>query len=473
VIRFPTEMTFTPAIGGPTFSTKVNDARSGYELRKRNWPAMRSKYDVSLKTPASFGNNRQAFIDALMGFFMAHAGQWRPFRLKDPLDYKAELQPLGLVAGTVYQLQKLYDMGDREYVRAITQPVTSAAVDWLGNPLPDTLKIYLGDVLQTAGYVVDSDTGLIECTGFSGADALATFEFDVPVRFDTDELALMIEESFVSGGYPLSSWESIPLIEVLPGPATPAFDVVVPPPPPPPPPPPGTGEVVVSISGVIDFADSQYHVPVGSQILLQGGAGIAVAVYGGIFNTVLSPPGTYDPAWGTNLPGPGPSVINIPLHTVSLRSSGSGVRFSIPANDVTPPPGTTVVLTCQLPIAGPLVVLLPVTVINIHGDPGPHEVTGVTDSDGHTWDEVQAPTLYSIGTGDPDHDVKYQMWAVAIPGGTPANWQVTIQLNGANSGCAPSLLVAKNCTSLDQSGFFLFTSALPGGGEVSGASITF
>ena len=508
MIRFPTEMTFTTAIGGPTFNTKINEAISGYELRERNWLAMRSKYAVSLKTPASFGLNRQAFIDALMGFFMAHAGKWRPFRLKDPLDYKAELQPLGLVAGTVFQLQKLYGMGDRAYVRAITQPVTSAAVDWLGNPLPDTLKIYLGDVLQTGGYVVDSETGLIECTGFSGADALATFEFDVPVRFDTDELALMIEESFVSGGYPLSSWDSIPLIEVLPGIAAPAFNAVSPPapgpppigppppgPPPPPPPPPGppppvgppapgppppppppaTGqEVVVSISGVIDYLDSQYHVPVGSEILTQSGAGLAIAVYGGIFNTVPQPPGTYDPAWGTNLPGPGPSVVNIPLHTISLVPSGTGsIRFRFPAASVLPPPGTTITLTVPLAIAGPLVVLVPVYTIEIHGDTGPKSVIGITDTDGNTWDEVQGPALYSIGTGDPDHDVHYQLWALALPAGIPANWQVTIQLDGSNTGCGPQILVATNCSSLDKSGFFIFTSALPGGGEVSGASITF
>lgn len=54
----------------------------------------------------------------------------------------------------------------------------------------------------------------------SGAGILtATFQFHVPVRFDTDDLQIQLEESDVLGGKPVITWNAITLreIRILPG----------------------------------------------------------------------------------------------------------------------------------------------------------------------------------------------------------------------------------------------------------------
>jgi hypothetical protein len=74
----------------------------------------------------------------------------------------------------------------------------------------DTVKLYLDDIQQASGWSVDTTTGLVT---FSTAPALgvevtADSEFDVPVRFDTDHMAVTIET------YRLHAWQQIPIVEL-------------------------------------------------------------------------------------------------------------------------------------------------------------------------------------------------------------------------------------------------------------------
>jgi uncharacterized protein (TIGR02217 family) len=77
-------------------------------------------------------------------------------------------------------------------------------------PVGGTVKVYLDDIEQLSGWSVDTTTGIVT---FSTAPALgvevtADFEFDVPVRFDTDHMAVTIES------YRLHNWQQIPIVEV-------------------------------------------------------------------------------------------------------------------------------------------------------------------------------------------------------------------------------------------------------------------
>lgn len=58
--------------------------------------------------------------------------------------------------------------------------------------------------LASTDWVPASGAGLIN----------TTFQFHMPVRFDTDELAIQLEESDVAGGHPIVSWNAITLREV-------------------------------------------------------------------------------------------------------------------------------------------------------------------------------------------------------------------------------------------------------------------
>ena len=73
-----------------------------------------------------------------------------------------------------------------------------------------TVKIYKDSVLQSSGVAVDHSTGIITFSAAPATGVLITAdcEFDVPVRFDTDRLAIRIQS------HELFVWDQIPLVEI-------------------------------------------------------------------------------------------------------------------------------------------------------------------------------------------------------------------------------------------------------------------
>ncbi|MBY0408102.1 MAG: DUF2460 domain-containing protein [Rickettsiales bacterium] len=193
-VRFPADIAYG-ATGGPEFSTEVVVTHGGYEQRNINWSQARAKYNVA------HGVKTQAQLDALIAFFRARKGRADGFRFKDWTDYKVSGQALGSGDGTrkIFQLVKTYASGGSSDTRTITKPVAG------------TVKLYLAGVLQSVGaYALALDTGVVTFTAApgSGVAVTADFEFDVPVRFDTDRLAASID------AYGSHSWNDIPLVEV-------------------------------------------------------------------------------------------------------------------------------------------------------------------------------------------------------------------------------------------------------------------
>jgi uncharacterized protein (TIGR02217 family) len=83
-------------------------------------------------------------------------------------------------------------------VRTITKPVAG------------TVNVYLDGIEQVLGWSVDATTGLVtfNTSPALGVQVTADFEFDVPVRFDTDHMAVTIES------YRLHAWQQIPIVEL-------------------------------------------------------------------------------------------------------------------------------------------------------------------------------------------------------------------------------------------------------------------
>jgi uncharacterized protein (TIGR02217 family) len=99
---------------------------------------------------------------------------------------------------TEFQLVKHYPSGSVIEARTITKPVAGS------------VHVYKDEVEQLVGWSVDTTTGLVT---FSvppalGVEVTADFEFDVPVRFDTDHMAVTIES------YQLHAWQQIPIVEL-------------------------------------------------------------------------------------------------------------------------------------------------------------------------------------------------------------------------------------------------------------------
>jgi uncharacterized protein (TIGR02217 family) len=193
-VRFPTDIAYG-AVGGPEYSTDIVITQSGFEQRNANWSQARGSYNVA------HGVKTQAQLNTLIAFFRARKGRADGFRFKDWTDYQITAQAIGTGDGSTktFQLVKTYASGTTSETRLITKPVAG------------TVNIYLGGVLQSGGaYTLDTTSGQVTFTTApgSGVAITADFQFDIPVRFDTDRLAATLDSY---GSY---SWHDIPLIEI-------------------------------------------------------------------------------------------------------------------------------------------------------------------------------------------------------------------------------------------------------------------
>ena len=192
-VQFPPKVAYG-ASGGAEFNTSITTTFSGFEQRNVNWQKARGRWDVST------GIKTKTDMDILQAFFRARFGKAYGFRFKDWSDYQAVGQTLGTGNGTqtVFQLTKAYTSGAYSYSRDIKKPVTG------------TVKIYLNAVLQGAGFSVDLTTGIVTFSAAPGAGVIvsADFDFDVPVRFDTDTLAVRAD------GPGIFVWDAIPIVEI-------------------------------------------------------------------------------------------------------------------------------------------------------------------------------------------------------------------------------------------------------------------
>jgi len=192
-VRFPDNIAYG-ATGGPEFATTVVVTGAGHEQRNVNWAEARGRWDVGS------GLKNQQQLDELIAFFRAREGRAYGFRFKDWTDYTATGQLLGTGDGvqTQFQLVKRYPSGSVIEVRTVSKPVAG------------TVRIYKDGVEQLSGWSVNVTTGLITFSTAPAADVeiTADFEFDVPVRFDTDHMAVTIET------FRLHRWQQIPIVEL-------------------------------------------------------------------------------------------------------------------------------------------------------------------------------------------------------------------------------------------------------------------
>ncbi len=203
-IRFPANLSFG-SVGGPERRTEIVTLANGFEERNTPWAHSRRRYDagVSLRSLDD--------VEALIAFFEARSGQLFGFRWKDWADYKSCLpskapsaldQPIGQGDGEqlTFSLSKTYRSGEVTYTRPISKPVLGTvlvAID--GDPKVETLE-----------FSVDTATGIISfpTPPDPGVRITAGFEFDVPVRFDTDRIQASVA-SFKAGDVP-----SVPVVEL-------------------------------------------------------------------------------------------------------------------------------------------------------------------------------------------------------------------------------------------------------------------
>jgi uncharacterized protein (TIGR02217 family) len=178
----------------PGFSTAIVTSASGHEQRNMDWANARMRYD------AGPGLRSEADVRTLLNFFRARRGAAKAFRFRDPLDHAAEAQSLGTGDGTTvrFPLVKRYGSGPDAEVRAIS------------HPLPGSVSVFVNAVAQASGWTLDGDAVSFATPPATGASITASFQFDVPVRFEEDRLRVDLS-TWAAGDIP-----SVPLIEVRP-----------------------------------------------------------------------------------------------------------------------------------------------------------------------------------------------------------------------------------------------------------------
>lgn len=203
-ILFPTTLSFG-SVGGPARRTEVVGLANGFEERNSPWTHSRRRYD------AGVGMRSLDDLETLIAFFEARRGQLYGFRWKDWSDYKSCApsravafgdQTIGYGDGetTEFALVKSYTSGVYHYDRPILKPVAGSVRAGIGGD----------EQYDAVHYSVDSARGVI--TFFAppetGQPVTAGFEFDVPVRFDTDEIQISVA-NFQAGDVP-----SVPVVEI-------------------------------------------------------------------------------------------------------------------------------------------------------------------------------------------------------------------------------------------------------------------
>lgn len=180
--------------GGPRFKTFTFSGHSGVEVVDASWSTSRAKYLINETV------RDMADFDAIRALFYVCRGKARGFRFKDWADFQATDENIGTGDGStrVFNLRKTYGTGTHAYQRRIFKPVSGTV----------TTKVNGVTVAST----VDTTTGIVTFsvpnTPANGHAVTASFEFDVPVRFNVDELSANYED------FELQTWDGVELVEI-------------------------------------------------------------------------------------------------------------------------------------------------------------------------------------------------------------------------------------------------------------------
>ncbi len=211
--RFPVDVSLGSS-GGPVFNTDIIEYGAGTEFRNEVWSYPKYRYN------AGYNIKNRANAINIYEFFLASGGRANGFRVKDLWDFSSKANQHGTPARTdqtigtgdgsttTFQLIKTYAKGSSTRIRPIKKPVVGSVL------------VEKDGALQTitTDYTIDHTTGIITFVAApaNGHVIKAGFYFDVPVRFDTDDLS-QLQFVLAYGGTPdndLLSYGDVPLLEI-------------------------------------------------------------------------------------------------------------------------------------------------------------------------------------------------------------------------------------------------------------------
>lgn len=170
------------AIGGPSRRTNIVRTASGGEVRRARWSGSLRRWDVAL------GVRGFDEAEAVLAFFEAREGRRFAFPFTDPIDHSSAsggMQPssldqvLGSGDGTTTRFSLVKSYGR-----------VSRAIDLAQ---AGSVAVAIGGV-ETSAFTLtpERDAIILDVPPAAGAQVTAGFLFDVPVRFEADELRLQL-----------------------------------------------------------------------------------------------------------------------------------------------------------------------------------------------------------------------------------------------------------------------------------------
>lgn len=154
---------------GFEFKTDIKQMRNGFESRLSEWSEPLQPINVIFRMLSP--ENMQQLEDA----FIVAKGRARGFRFRNPLNYRALMQPLGIGTGSEQSLQ----------LRRTSSFMIDASYP-IKKPVASTITVTADG--QPVAALVDSTTGMVTFTAPLGSVLMWSGEYDTPVRFDSDKL---------------------------------------------------------------------------------------------------------------------------------------------------------------------------------------------------------------------------------------------------------------------------------------------
>ncbi|KPB02280.1 DUF2460 domain-containing protein [Ahrensia marina] len=174
-VNFPARLKFNVS-GGPEMRVDVTRLSSGHERRNKRWSAPLRRYLISV------GQRPLDEIQVLTAFFEARSGPLYGFRFRDPFEHStaalnqnvsANDVEIGIGDGVATEMNLILGNG-----RQVTHPIE------------DSLRVAVDGVEIFTGFSFDqSSKKLVFDQAPASEEAIsAGFQFDVPVRFENEQL---------------------------------------------------------------------------------------------------------------------------------------------------------------------------------------------------------------------------------------------------------------------------------------------
>lgn len=194
------------AVGGMSFSNQiVKMADDSIEQRNASLHLPLGRWQLGDRLIAESATNDLAEVTYLKQFHLERVGSFQGFRFRDWSDFEGKLEHVATGDGVKneFQLRKAYLVTGSWSYRPIQKPVFGS------------VSIFVNDVLDTPNWTIDHSTGVISKTAPvpDGALIRASFEFDVPVWFESDQIGFSLQGYEEQSGDAIYRLESVFVVE--------------------------------------------------------------------------------------------------------------------------------------------------------------------------------------------------------------------------------------------------------------------